>query len=394
MVLIFLSHPIQHYVPWFADLHRQLGDDVKVVFATRHGLDESTDEEFGESFAWDMDLLEGYRYEFYPQVSPNLGPNNGLLGIRFQGVEDYLCKKKPDAVMIFGWLFAGYWQVAWAARKLGIPYILRAESNLLNQGNSLKWWVKNQSVGRLCRGAASCLAIGQLNKDLFLAYGVPEERIQLAPYFVDNDLFINESARLKTEYLTLRDHFGLPQDALIFLFMGKLIEKKHPNHLLQARQYLSESLRKRSALLFVGSGALLDELKIQAQGEPRVVFAGFLNRKQLHEAYAVSDVLILPSDEGETWGLVVNEAMASGLPAIVSDRVGCAPDLILEGQTGYSYPFGDITALSDVMARLIENAELISSLGTGAAKHVQMASAKLASETVIKILDTITAKNE
>jgi len=392
VIHIFLSHPIQHYVPWFAELHKKLGDDVKVIFATRHGLDESTDPEFGESFVWDMDLLEGYKHEFYPQTDPDLSPNNGFWGIRFSGVEDYLRKNQVDAVMIFGWLFAGYWEVAWAARKLGIPYILRAESNLLNRGNSLKWWVKNQSVGRLCRGAASCLAIGQRNQDLFRAYGVREERIQVAPYFVDNDLFINESARLKPGYLTLRNHFELPQDALVFLFMGKLIEKKHPDHLLQAWHGLPESLRKRSALLFVGSGAMLEELKTLAQDEPRVVFAGFLNRKQLHEAYAASDVLILPSDEGETWGLVVNEAMASGLPAIVSDRVGCAPDLILDGQTGYSYPFGDVTALSDIMVRLIKDAELINSMSAGAADHVQIASAKLATEMVVKTLDSITVK--
>jgi len=373
-------------------MHRQLGDEVKVIFATRHGLDESTDREFGESFAWDMDLLEGYKHEFYPQASPDFSPNNGFWGVQFPGVENYLRENQPDAVMIFGWLFAGYWQVACAARKLGIPYILRAESNLLNRGNSLKWWVKKQSVGRLCCGAAGCLAIGQRNQDLFRAYGVSEERIQVAPYFVDNDLFISESARLKPGYLTLRDRFELPQDALVFLFMGKLIEKKHPDHLLQAWHGLPESLRKRSALLFVGSGAMLEELKILPQDEPRVVFTGFLNRKQLHEAYAVSDVLILPSDEGETWGLVVNEAMASGLPTIVSDRVGCAPDLILEGQTGYSYPFGDITALSDTLAHLIKDAELINSMGAVAVKHVQIASAKLATEMVIKTLDSITVK--
>jgi glycosyltransferase involved in cell wall biosynthesis len=83
-----------------------------------------------------------------------------------------------------------------------------------------------------------------------------------------------------------------------------------------------------------------------AQKKLPVTFAGFLNQTEIVKAYLAADCLVLPSDYGETWGLVVNEAMACGLPAIVSDRVGCGPDLIIDGVTGYIFPFGDITALA------------------------------------------------
>jgi glycosyltransferase involved in cell wall biosynthesis len=86
---------------------------------------------------------------------------------------------------------------------------------------------------------------------------------------------------------------------------------------------------------------------------PPASFPGFKNQSELPAYYAAADVLVLPS-ESETWGLVVNEAMACGLPAIVSDAVGCAPDLIEEGKTGFTYPVGDVDALAGRLAALAE----------------------------------------
>ncbi|MDA9982973.1 glycosyltransferase family 4 protein [Gammaproteobacteria bacterium] len=391
---IFLSHPIQHYVPWFEILNDRLDGRFKVYYASRHGVEEAFDPEFGEKFTWDMDLLSGYEYEFLIDPEQKSGPIQGFWGVRFPHVHEVLDRDNTKAVMIFGWLFAGYWEVVWATKKIGIPYVLRAESNLLNRGGTLKWWVKTQTVGWLCRNAAMCLAIGVQNQKLFRDYGVPEDRIRVAPYFVDNDLFVGESVRLAPFRKTLQLGFRLPQDVdVVFIFMGKLVKKKHTDHLLRAWKDLPDAMKKKTALLYVGSGEIMDELKTRAKGDPRVVFAGFLNRKQLPEAYAASDVLVLPSDEGETWGLVVNEAMASGLPAIVSDRVGCAQDMVIDGQTGYIFPYGDIFALRNAMIRLIENPNIMSAMGARARKHVQIATAELAAEETIKALTTISQKN-
>ena len=276
--------------------------------------------------------------------------------------------------MIFGWLYAGYWEVARAASRLGIPYLLRAESNLLNQRSAPRWWFKRMTVGRLCRGAHRCLAIGQRNAELFRAYGVPEGRILMAPYFVDNDFFRQQADANRARRAQLRREFGLPADAVVFLFMGKLIEKKHPGHLLAAWQALPEAAKARSALLFAGSGELLERLRADSAGDPRIAFPGFLNRNRLPEAYAASDVLVLPSDEGETWGLVVNEAMASGLPVVVSDRVGCAPDLVLENRTGHVFAFGDVVALRACLERMIADDDRRREMGATAREHIAIAS--------------------
>ena len=103
----------------------------------------------------------------------------------------------------------------------------------------------------------------------------------------------------------------------------------------------------------------------------RATFAGFLNQTQIADAYAAADVLVLPSDYGETWGLVVNEAMASGLPAIVSDAVGCAPDLVLPGRTGLRHPLGDTAALGRAIARLADDPSVLGAMSREASAHVQ-----------------------
>ena len=125
-----------------------------------------------------------------------------------------------------------------------------------------------------------------------------------------------------------------------------------------------------SHLLFVGAGALECSLRTAAADSGiSCSFAGFLNQTEIPNAYAATDCLVLPSDSGETWGLVVNEAMACGLPAIVSDRVGCREDLIVEGITGHSFPFGDIPALAGRMREMASNAGVAKHMGEEACIH-------------------------
>jgi len=101
---------------------------------------------------------------------------------------------------------------------------------------------------------------------------------------------------------------------------------------------------------------------------------------------------VLPSDAGETWGLVVNEAMACGRPAIVSDQVGCAPDLVLNGNTGFIFPFGDRTALANALQQLIEDPALLARLGTRAASHVAIAGVDRAVAATIDALQAVLSR--
>jgi glycosyltransferase involved in cell wall biosynthesis len=332
-----------------------------------------------------MDLTSGYQHQFWDDA-PDRGPGHGFWGVQYPRLARALRQQPPKAILLPGWLFAGYWQAAALAKWLGIPYILRGESNLLSPRDALTWFVKRQTIGRLSRGAAACLAIGSHNARLYQTYGVPQERIWNAPYFVDNDWFTAERQRLEPQRQVLRAKFGLPADATVFLFMGKLIRKKQPDHLVKAWQSLSPDHRARSALLVVGSGAMQSELEALAAGEPRIVFPGMLNRRELPEAYAASDALVLPSDAGETWGLVVNEAMASRRAVVVSDLVGCAPDLVRDGETGFIVPFGDLSALAEKLRILIDDPGRLGALGRAGEQHVVTASLDGAVQTTLAAL--------
>lgn len=137
------------------------------------------------------------------------------------------------------------------------------------------------------------------------------------------------------------------------------------------RLLLAEPQAPAVHLLMVGTGPLEEACRAHAtRHRLPVSFAGFLNQSEMPSAYAAADCLVLPSDHGETWGLVVNEAMACGLPAIVSDLVGCAEDLVLEGLTGLVSRFGHPPALAAAMGRMAADPGAAARMGATARKRV------------------------
>jgi glycosyltransferase involved in cell wall biosynthesis len=132
------------------------------------------------------------------------------------------------------------------------------------------------------------------------------------------------------------------------LFAGKLESIKRPVDLIEAARWMTGGTR----LLIVGAGPLREPCaQLAARLQVSADFRGFLNQSELPRAYAIADALVLPS-ERESWGLAVNEAMACGLPAVVSDGVGCGPDLVSPGITGEIYPVGDTKALAERLERI------------------------------------------
>ena len=114
---------------------------------------------------------------------------------------------------------------------------------------------------------------------------------------------------------------------------------------------------------------------------------GFLNQQRIATAYAAADALVLPSNGGETWGLVVNEAMACGVPAIVSDQVGCAPDLITEGETGFSFPCGEVAALAERMRWMAEDRERRCAMRAPVLRRIAGFSPEVAAAGVIRAME-------
>ncbi len=348
MLAILTTHPIQYQVPLWQALARDGRVPFEVWYLTHHAVRQSHDSEFKKSFAWDLDLLHGYPHRSL-RVPDGATPTTFARCRITEPLVPLLRDRGVRAVWIQGWQVAAYWQMAWAARRASCQLWLRGESNDLAPTIRWKEPIKRLLLGRLFSRVDAFLCIGTANRRFYRRYGVPESRLYSAPYAVDNERFVAQAAALRPQRPRLRRDLGIPDDAFCILFCGKFIPKKHPMELVRAAQLLRVSHpHVKIHLLFVGSGELGDSLRtacavafdadtnanlvavannVERIGGPPASFAGFLNQTEISNAYLAADCLVLPSDYGETWGLVVNEALASGLPCIVSDRCGSAGDL-------------------------------------------------------------------
>lgn len=386
MLIILTTHPIQYQVPLWRALAKDGATPFEVWFLTDHGVRESRDREFDQSFAWDIDTLDGYPYRFLPRAE---GRSPSFYSCRLdRGFRKRLTEAGATALWIQGWQVLAYWQAVKAAHAAKIPVWLRAESNDLAPVVSWKKPLKRLQLGWLFPRIDRFLAIGEANRRLYRRYGVPEEKLTRAPYAVDNDRFASQAHDLRNRRLELRRQWAIPDGSFCILFCGKFIPKKRPLDLVEAASRLiaqegeiSEASRSVH-LLFVGSGSLGPDLRAVTdvchdtnspasdpsgvsehssietpRCRPPASFAGFLNQTEISVAYVAADVLVLPSDHRETWGLVANEALVSGLPCLLSDACGSAEDLG-KFDCAESFPLGDIGTLSEKLDRLRQRAWL------------------------------------
>jgi glycosyltransferase involved in cell wall biosynthesis len=371
MLAIVTTHPIQYQTPIWLALAKDGSVPFEVWYLTDHGMRPSLDQEFGKTFAWDIETLYGYPYRLLT-TARRASPTSFWHCRLVERLEDRVRRSGVKAVWIQGWQVAAYWQAVRHAKAAGAEAWLRAESNDLAPKPAWKRPLRRLLLRRLFAAVDRFLYIGSANKRLYQDFGIPDTRLYAAPYSVDNDRFARQAAELRPRRRELRRRLGIADDDFCVLFCGKLIPKKRPRDLVLAAQRLRSDGRLRNIhLLFVGTGKLGEDLRRSCDvavdfdqdrlspptvagsqlrngsERPLASFAGFLNQTEISRAYVAADCLVLPSDHGETWGIVVNEAMASGLPCMVSRACGCAEDLAGDE---FSFSLGDVDALADKLA--------------------------------------------
>jgi len=316
---------------------------------------------FGVEFEWDVPLLEGYPYRFLKNVSRRPSTDT-FKGCDCPEVGDILIKEGFTHLLCVGWYTKVFWQAIWAAKKAGIKILSRGDSQLGMQSSLVKRWIKEIVYRPMLRVFDAHLYVGRRNFEYLRHYGVPEKRLFFSPHFVDNEWW-NSRAR-DSGIKGLRGSVSSKAESenrkagknVEFLFAGKFIPKKRAMDLLEAAAGVPEA-----RVVLVGDGPLRGQLEERA-GRPdlkgRVEFVGFKNQQELPAYLAAADCLVLPSDGTETWGLIVNEAMACGTPAIVSTACGCEPDLIRDGETGYSFQAEDILGLANCMRLFVQKREM------------------------------------
>ncbi|GGD49816.1 glycosyltransferase [Erythrobacter arachoides] len=347
---VVVSHPIQYYAPLFRTLAQRC--DLQVFYAFQPSPDQLGAVDFGKAFAWDVDLLDGYASTFMTNVSTRPGTDD-FGGCDTPDVGRHLRAGQFDAVLIFGWYLKSYRQALMAAKRQGLPALVRGDSNLAMPASPVKRLVKAMVNPPFLRLFDRALYVGERSRAFYRHYRFPDRRLFFSPHCVDNDWFAARATRAERQ--RMRAQMGIAEDAFVVLFAGKLVERKRPLDAVRALAMCRAQGRKVE-LLVAGSGVLEQAIRAEAQaGDLPHYMLGFCNQTQMPPAYAAADVLVLPSDGSETWGLVANEAMACGTPVIVSDACGCAPDLAADGSAGRVVPLGDVEGLAAAIASVMDD---------------------------------------
>lgn len=346
---ILASHPVQYYSPLYRELARQV--DVEVLFAHRATPAEQGRAGFGLAFDWDVDITKGYPHTFLTNVS-QAPATDRFTGCDTPEIGRRLREGRYDALLVHGWHLKSYVQGILAARRLGLPVLVRGDSQLATPRSALKHALKTLSFPALLRIFAAALYVGERSRAYYLHYGYPAKRLHFSPHCVDTAWFACRATAAARE--RLRQHLGVGERAKLMLFAGKLVPFKRPLDLIAAVALCRQQGRPVEVLV-AGDGELKASLASAAQDADVPLYnLGFCNQTEMPAAYAACDALVLPSDERETWGLVANEALACGRPIIISEGCGCAADLARDGKAGRTYPVGNTSALAAAIGTLID----------------------------------------
>jgi len=372
-----VSHPIQYQAPLLRRIAQEPDIDLTVFFGSDFSVRGYRDEGFGVGVKWDVPLLDGYKYEFLPKLR-----DHGDVGIASPlnyGIASRLRGRNGDSAFDVLWVH-GYATVnamhgMMAAKSLGIPVLLRAESWLRDRGrNSVKLAIKNIFFEGLKKMVDGILPIGTLNSEYWRHYFGDEVPQFLMPYAVDNAYFAQRAREAQAGRASLQAELELDPSRPVILFASKLQQRKHCNHLIEAYARLARipGTEPNPYLVIVGDGEERAALERQAAATDfaSIRFCGFRNQSELPRFFDLATVFVLPSRH-EPWGLIVNEVMNAARPAIVSDDVGCAPDLIEDGVNGCIFPAGDVGALTNALRRVLETPSASEAMGQRAFERIQ-----------------------
>jgi len=379
---IVTTHPIQYYAPVFKLLADKI--DVKVFYTWGSEAMEKFDPGFGKAISWDIPLLDGYSYEWVKNTAPNPGSHH-FKGIINPNLINQIKFWQADAVLVYGWAYDSHLKTI-RHFKNKIPVYFRGDSTLLDVKTGAKQLLRSLFLRWVYGHINHAFYVGSNNCAYFKKYGLKGRQLSFAPHAIDNNRF---AAEKDEEASRIRSDLGIkPADTLI-LFAGKFEEKKSPLLLLNA--FLTLNM-PNTHLLFVGNGVLEGALKTAASKNIHVHFINFQNQLAMPALYQACNLFCLPSQgPGETWGLAVNEAMAAGKPVLVSDKCGCAADLVNPGVTGEIFETGNISSLTKKLHSLVGDKNRLTILGQNAKVEIANWSFNKQADAMISIINNIHA---
>jgi glycosyltransferase involved in cell wall biosynthesis len=372
-----VSHPIQYQAPLLRRIAQEPDIELTVFFGSDFSVRDYKDLGFGVGVKWDVPLLDGYRHEFLPALRDNstvsvTSPINFGIASRLRGTGG---QPRFDVLWVHGYATVNALHGMIAAKSLGIPVLLRAESWLRDRPRAGTQLAAKRLFFRALRHMIDgVLPIGKLNAEYWRSYFGTDVPLFPMPYAVDNSYFQQRSEEARAGRTELQAELGLDPSRPVILFASKLQTRKRCEDLLQAYINLSpgDGREPDPYLVIVGDGeerAAL-EARAAASGFSGIRFCGFRNQSELPRFFDLATVFVLPSRH-EPWGLIVNEVMNAGRAVIVSDDVGCQPDLVTDGVEGCVFPAGDVAALTSALHRVLDFPETATAMGARALERIK-----------------------
>lgn len=364
---IISSHPIQYNAPMFRLLAGSSIVEPKVFYTWSQSNQTLFDKDFGREIKWDIPLLDGYNYEFIENISRNPGPGS-FGGINCPGLIKAIKNWNADAVLVYGWNYKAHLGVM-RHFKGRIPVYFRGDSTLLDETGGAKQWIRRMVLKWVYHYCDGAFYVGKNNKAYFLKHGFRDDQLFFAPHAIDIERFSVNAVNDRIAANRWRSELGISKDDMVMLFVGKFEPKKNPLLLLNA---FNDLALKNSHLIFVGNGQLEAEMKSLSATNKNIHFLPFQNQSLMPVVYQLADVLALTSQgPGETWGLVVNEAMACGKAILASSKTGCATDLVIDNHNGYIFNSGSYESCKTAINNILADKENVNRMGMKSFEMIQ-----------------------
>jgi glycosyltransferase involved in cell wall biosynthesis len=350
-VAFLVGVPTPYREPLFKQLAESGRYDIRVLYCRERQPDQG----------WHLPVRD------YPAVFlKNLSPVKWRGRFFISDINPSICQElrnfRPDAVVVHGYnTLTALLAIRWCKHR-GIPVLMRSDSNVLAEAAKahFKLTIKRLFLAWLTQQVSAFLSVGTMNAAYWQHYGASLDQFFRVCCGIDNEYFASEAARYRADREKIRAENGW-RSAFLFLYVGRLVPVKRVDVLIEAVR-LASANGPDIGLLVVGDGTERKRLEEQACDLPQVHFVGFKEWRDLPRYYGIADLFVLPSDV-EPWGLVINEAMASGLPAVATRIAGAARDLIVEGQNGFLVPAGDAATLASILKQVCVSKNYLSTLG-------------------------------
>lgn len=346
---VVLTHPVQYFSPWFRYItaERAAEIDLTVLYAAVP-TEQQQGTGFGTAFTWDTPVTEGYRFVVCREPDGMDFSSDRFFGVDVPEIGERLAATAPEAVIVPGWHSRMQLRALRACRALGVPVFYRGDSTLASGPRRVVRPLWRLKTRMMLRRFDRYLSVGTRSTEYLHAFGVTDGAIYRSPHCVDNAWFVAQAEALRPRRKALREGAAATDDDFVVLFAGKFFDRKRPLDAVRA----VAGLGSRAVLLMAGDGPLVDDARTEAARlGVRIHWRGFLNQSALPEAFASADALLVPST-WESWGLIVNEALASGVPCVATTGVAAATDLVVDGESGHAVAVGDVPAMTARLASL------------------------------------------